>query len=135
MAHTFGAIPRSVRVGAVVVTARSLPDSTPVTLGIRLVSLWWLLAMAMTALIPLFLANVRRVFGHPFLGVHYIIAAFGPAAITIHPILVAARVASLLVFFPSMRLPEGYVIKASGIALPLIFVAVPGAFVRTGLGE
>ncbi len=120
---------------AVAVIVADLPNSTPVTLGIRLGALWGTLAMAIAALMSPFLAEIRRVFGAPFLRVHHVFAAFGLAAITLHPVLVAVRAASLAVFLPSLPLIEGPVINAGRIALPLIYVAVVGALIRSRLGE
>ena len=110
---------------AVAMIVTDLPNQNPVTLGIRLGALWGLLAMAIAVLMTPFLAEIGRVFGRPFLGVHHVFAAFGLAAITLHPVLVAVRSASLLVFIPTAPLLEGYVINAGRIALPLIYVAVP----------
>ena len=84
----------------VAVIVADLPNSTPVTLGIRLGALWGTLAMAIAALMSPFLAEIRRVFGAPFLRVHHVFAAFGLAAITLHPVLVAVRSSSLVVFLP-----------------------------------
>lgn len=120
---------------AVAVIVTDLPNSNPVTLGIRLASLWGLLAMAIAALMTPFLAEIRRVFGPPFLGIHHVFAAFGLTAITLHPVLVAVRAASLLVFLPTAPLLEGYVMNAGRISLPLIYVAVVGALIRSRLGE
>lgn len=120
---------------AVAVIVTDLPNSNPVTLGIRLASLWGLLAMAIAALMTPFLAEIRRVFGRPFLGIHHVFAAFGLTAITLHPVLVAVRAASLLVFLPTAPLLEGYVMNAGRISLPLIYVAVVGALIRSRLGE
>jgi len=120
---------------ALAVIVADLPTTTPVTLGIRLASLWGLLAMAIAALMTPFLAEIRRAFGSPFLRVHHVFAAFGLAAITLHPVLVAARSASLLVFIPTSPLLEGYVINAGRVALPLIYVAVLGAVIRNRFGE
>ena len=120
---------------AVAVVVTDLPASSPVTLGIRLAALWGLLAMGIAALMSPFLAEVRRVFGAPFLRVHHVFAAFGLAAITLHPVLVAVRSASLLVFLPVTPLLEGYVPNAGRIALPLIYIAVVGALIRMRFAE
>jgi predicted ferric reductase len=120
---------------AVAVIIADLPISTPVTLGIRLAALWGTLAMAIAALMSPFLAEIRRVFGAPFLRVHHVFAAFGLAAITLHPVLVAVRSSSLLVFLPVTPLLEGYVANAGRIALPLIYVAVVGALIRVRFAE
>ncbi len=50
---------------AIAVIVTDLPASSPVTLGIRLASLWGLLAMGIAALMSPFLAEIRRVFGAP----------------------------------------------------------------------
>lgn len=142
-----GAMPRLTRAGAVfagaivvvflavAVIVTDLPNPNSLTLGIRLAALWGLLAMSIAALMTPFLAEIRRVFGAPFLRVHHVFAAFGLAAITFHPVLVAVRSASLLVFLPVTPLLEGYVPNTGRIALPLIYVAVVGALVRSRLGE
>ena len=120
---------------AIAVLVTDLPASSPVTLGIRLASLWGLLAMGIAALMSPFLVEIRRVFGRPFLGVHHIFAAFGLAAITLHPILVATRASSALILIPSLPLLDGSGLNAGRIALPLIYVAVVGALIRSRLRE
>ena len=120
---------------AVAVVVTDLPNSTPVTLGIRLGGLWGTLAMGIAALMSPFLAEIRRAFGAPFLRVHHVFAVFGLAAITLHPVLVAVRSSSLLVFLPVTPLLEGYVPNAGRIALPLIYVAVVGALIRMQFAE
>jgi predicted ferric reductase len=120
---------------AIAVIVTDLPNSTPVTLGIRLGALWGTLAMAIAALMSPFLAEIRRVLGAPFLRVHHLFAAFGLAAITLHPVLVAVRSSSLSVFLPVTPLLEGYVPNAGRIALPLIYVAVVGALIRARFAE
>jgi argininosuccinate synthase len=91
--------------------------------------------MAVAALMTPFLAEIRRVFGSPFLRVHHVFAAFGLAAITLRPVRVAVRSASLLVFLPVTPLFEGYIANAGRFALPLIYSAVVGALTRTRLGK
>lgn len=120
---------------AVATIVAGLPNPTPVTLGIRLAALWGLLAMGIAALMTPFLAEVRRVFGSPFLRVHHVFAAFGLAAITLHPVLVAVRSSSLLVFVPTLPFLDRYAINAGRVALPLIYVAVIGALVRARFAE
>lgn len=120
---------------AVATVVAGLPNPTPVTLGIRLAALWGLLAMGIAALMTPFLAEVRRVFGSPFLRVHHVFAAFGLAAITLHPVLVAVRSSSLLVFVPTLPFLDRYAINTGRVALPLIYVAVIGALVRARFAE
>jgi predicted ferric reductase len=120
---------------AVATVVAGLPNPTTVTLGIRLAALWGLLAMGIAALMTPFLAEVRRVFGSPFLRVHHVFAAFGLAAITLHPVLVAVRSSSLLVFVPTLPFLDRYAINAGRVALPLIYVAVIGALVRARFAE
>ena len=132
----------AVAVGAIVVVflavaavVAGLPTPTPVTLGIRIAALWGLLAMGIAALMTPFLAEVRRVFGSPFLRVHHVFAAFGLAAITLHPVLVAVRSSSLLVFLPVFPFLERYAPNAGRIALPLIYIAVVAALLKTRFSE
>jgi predicted ferric reductase len=120
---------------AVAVIVADLPNPSSVTLGIRLAALWGTLAMGIAALMTPFLAEIRRVFGATFLRVHHIFAAFGLAAFTLHPVLVAVRTSSLAVFLPSFPLLERYTINAGRIALPLIYISVVGAFVRMRFAE
>lgn len=120
---------------AVAAVVAGLPTPTPVTLGIRIAALWGLLAMGIAALMTPFLVEVRRVFGSPFLRVHHVFAAFGLAAITLHPVLVAVRSSSLLVFVPTLPFLDRYAINAGRVALPLIYVAVIGALFRARFAE
>jgi predicted ferric reductase len=120
---------------AVGVIVTDLPNQTPVTLGIRLAALWGLLAMGIAALMTPFLAEVRRIFGAPFLRVHHVFAAFGLAAITLHPVLVAVRSSSLSVFLPVFPFLERYAPNAGRIALPLIYIAVVAALIRMRFAE
>lgn len=120
---------------AVAAVVAGLPTPTPVTLGIRIAALWGLLAMGIAALMTPFLAEVRRVFGSPFLRVHHVFAAFGLAAITLHPVLVAVRSSSLLVFLPVFPFLERYAPNAGRIALPLIYIAVVAALLKTRFSE
>ena len=120
---------------AVAAVVAGLPGTTPVTLGIRIAALWGVLAMGIAALMTPFLAEVPRVFGSTFLRVHHVFAAFGLAAITLHPVLVAVRSSSLLVFLPTLPFLERYAINAGRVALPLIYVAVVGALVRSRFAE
>lgn len=146
-APQLGAMPGLTRAGAVAAGAivvvflavatvvAGLPNPTPVTLGIRIAALWGLLAMGIAALMTPFLAEVRRAFGSPFLRVHHAFAGFGLAAITLHPVLVAVRSSSLLVFIPTLPFLDSYAINAGRVALPLIYVAVIGALVRARFAE
>ena len=120
---------------AVGVAVLAVPARNPLTLGIRLASLWGFLAMAIALLLAPFLADVRRIFGEPFLRVHHVFAGVGLAAITLHPVLVAARSASLAVFLPSLPLLEGYVMNTGRIALPLIYLGVVGSLLRRQVRE
>jgi hypothetical protein len=119
----------------VAVIVANLPNSNPLVLGIRLAALWGTLAMGIASLMSPFLAGIRRVFGAPFLKIHHVFAAFGLAAITLHPMLVAVRASSLIVFLPSFPLLERYAINAGRISLPLLYVAVVGALIRTRFAE
>lgn len=120
---------------AIGVVVFAVPVRNPLTLGIRLASLWGFLAMAIALLLAPFLADVRRIFGEPFLRVHHLFAGIGLAAITLHPVLVAARSASLAVFLPVVPLLEGYVPNAGRIALPLIYIGVIGSLLRRQVRE
>ena len=120
---------------AVAVIVAALPNQTPVTLGIRLGALWGTLAMGIASLMSPFLAEIRRVFGSPFLRVHHLFAAVGLAAITLHPVLVAVRSSSLSVFLPVVPFLERYAPNAGRIALPLIYIAVVAALLRTRFAE
>ncbi len=120
---------------AIAVIVTDLPGTNPVTLGIRLAALWGLLAMGIAALMSPFLAEVRQIFGSPFLRVHHVFAAFGLVAITLHPVLVAVRSASLSVFLPVFPFLERYAPNAGRIALPLIYIAVVAALLRTRFTE
>lgn len=132
----------SIAAGAIVVVflvvgviVAGLPDQSPVTLGIRMGALWGLLAMSIAAVMSPFLAEIRRVLGAPFLRVHHVFAAVGLAAITLHPILVAVRSGSLDVFLPVFPFLERYAPNAGRIALPLIYIAVVAALLRTRFSE
>jgi predicted ferric reductase len=120
---------------AVAVIVADLPNRTPVTLGIRLGALWGTLAMGIAVLMSPFLAEIRRFFGSPFLRVHHVFAAVGLAAITLHPVLVAVRSSSLSVFLPVFPFLERYAPNAGRIALPLIYIAVVAALLRTRFSE
>lgn len=120
---------------AVAVIVAGLPNQTPVTLGIRLGALWGTLAMAIAVLMSPFLAEIRRVFGTPFLRVHHVFAAIGLAAITLHPVLVAVRSSSLSVFLPVFPFLERYAPNAGRIALPLIYIAVVAGLLRTRFSD
>jgi predicted ferric reductase len=120
---------------AVAVIVAGLGDQTPVTLGIRLGALWGLLAMSIAALMSPFLVEIRRLLGAPFLRIHHVFAAFGLAAITVHPVLVAVRSASLSVFLPVFPFLERYAPNAGRVALPLIYIAVVAALLRTRFTE
>jgi hypothetical protein len=134
-----GAVVVTIVVGAFVGVGVAAVVATPVdnlNLGIRLASLWGLLAMACALLLAPFLADIRRLLGQPFLRIHHLFAAIGIASITLHPVLVAVRASSMAVFIPSTGgSVTGFLFGAGRIALPLCYIGIVGALLRNRVPE
>lgn len=134
--------PGAVITGAIVVVflvvaviAIRLSDSTPVTLGISIAALWGLFAMELAAILTPFIQEIPGISGDPFLRVHHAFAAFGLAAITLHPGLIAERSWSLFVLIPTLPYPDRFAQNSGRIALLLIYLVVIGALVRMRFTE
>jgi hypothetical protein len=79
----------------------------------------------------LYLRDIYKIFGRPFLKVHHLFAAFGLAAITLHPVILAVRIASLRIFVPDISDWMGFWINAGRPALIVIYVALAAVLLRS----
>ncbi len=102
----------------------------PLRLLVRLFALYGFLALSIAAIMTPFLREVYQLFGRPFLFLHHRFAAFGLAAVTVHPIALALLIANPRVFIPTLTSWTGFWTNAGRPALILIYVAVVAVLLR-----
>ncbi|WP_067051742.1 hypothetical protein [Methanofollis ethanolicus] len=107
-----------------------LAGGDPLSLLVRLLALNGYLALAIAASMSPFLREIREIFGRPFLAVHHTLAAFGLAAVFLHPLSYALLAGSLAVLLPSTWTGVEFWTYAGRPALVLILVAVLAAALR-----
>lgn len=107
-----------------------LAGGDPLHLLVRLLALNGYLALALAASMSPFLREIRAAFGRPFLAVHHTLAAFGLAAVILHPLSYALLAGSLAVLLPSAWTWIEFWVYAGRPALVLILVAVLAAVLR-----
>jgi DMSO/TMAO reductase YedYZ heme-binding membrane subunit len=107
-----------------------LTGGDPISLLVRLLALNGYLALAITASMSPFLREIRAVFGRPFLAVHHTLAAFGLAAILLHPLSYALMAGNLAVLLPSTWTWGEFWTYAGRPALVLIFIALIAVSLR-----
>lgn len=107
-----------------------LTGGDPLYLLVRLLALNGYLALAIAASMSPFLSEIRAVFGRPFLAVHHTLAAFGLAAVILHPLSYALLAGSLAVLLPSAWTWGEFWVYAGRPALVLILIAVLAAALR-----
>ncbi|MDD4255046.1 MAG: hypothetical protein PHP59_06675, partial [Methanofollis sp.] len=107
-----------------------LTGGEPLSLLVRLLALNGYLALALAASMSPFLREIRAVFGRPFLAVHHTLAAFGLAAVLLHPLSYALLTGSLAVLFPSTWTWVEFWTYAGRPALVLILVALTAVSLR-----
>jgi len=103
----------------------------PSRLLLRLLGLYGYLSLSLAAILTLYLRDIYKLFGRPFLKVHHTFAAFGLAAITLHPVVLAVRIASPRIFVPDITSWDGFWINAGRPALIVIYIALAAALIRT----
>ncbi|MDI6719277.1 MAG: hypothetical protein QMD46_06670 [Methanomicrobiales archaeon] len=102
----------------------------PLRLLVRLFALYAFLALSIAAIMTPFLREIYRIFGRPFLFVHHRFAAFGLAAVTVHPIAFAVLTENPRVFLPTLTSWTGFWTNAGRPALIIIYVAVAAVLLR-----
>jgi hypothetical protein len=103
------------------------PSSTIHFTLLRLCGLYGFILLSVATSITPFLKEVTMLFGKPFMRIHHVFAVVGIIAITLHPILLAARFLNPGVFLP--RFDDWFVFwqNAGRPALVIIYVAVLAA--------
>lgn len=96
----------------------------------RLFGLYGYLSLSIASIMTLYLRDIYKLFGRPFLKVHHAFAAFGLAAITLHPVILAVRIASARIFIPDITTWSGFWINAGRPALIVIYVALAAVLIR-----
>lgn len=117
----------------IIVTALvlSAPGSgDPSRLLMRLFGLYGYLSLSIASILTLYLRDIYKLFGKPFLKVHHAFAAFGLATITLHPVILAVRIASPRIFIPDLSGWTGFWINAGRPALIVIYVALAAVLLR-----
>ena len=102
----------------------------PLRLLVRLSALYGFLAISIAVIMTPFLLEIYQNFGRPFLSVHHLFAAFGLAAVTVHPVAFAFRIANPLVFLPTVNSWTGFWINAGRPALIVIYIALVAVLLR-----
>lgn len=99
---------------------------------IRISALYGFLMITIAVIMTPFLAEIREVFGRPFLSVHHIFAGAGTLLATLHPVAFAIRVMDASVFLPSFRSWIDFWALAGRPALLLLYIAIIAALFRRG---
>ncbi|MBN1639772.1 MAG: hypothetical protein JXA09_00960 [Anaerolineae bacterium] len=100
---------------------------------IRAAALWGYQAVFLSILSSLYLRELVRFFGRPFVKVHHVVAVGGLVLITVHPLTVALRAASAAVFLPRFDSFRVFLTLGGRVAWPLIVIATLAALFRRRL--
>ena len=104
--------------------------SGPLPFLLRITGLYGYLSLAIAVMLTPFLAEIRAIFGKPFLAVHHFFAGFGLVAITIHPLMNALLAMNISVFIPRFESWGVFWALAGRPAFILIYIAVAGVLLR-----
>ncbi|MDH7594159.1 MAG: hypothetical protein QHG99_07405 [Methanomicrobiales archaeon] len=116
-------------IGALTIASR-FEDGDILGFFVRISALYGFLMMAMAVIMTPFLAEIKKVFGKPFLTVHHIFAGAGTLLATLHPVAFAIQVMDATVFLPSFRSWIEFWALAGRPALLLLYIALCAALLR-----
>ena len=109
------------------------PSISPLTTGIRIAGLTGFVALAGAMIMTLFLPEIYRNFGRPFLRIHHLFAVAGIILVTLHPVLLAIRVMTVAVFLPAFGSLYEFFALGGRLALILMYGALAGVFLRAAI--
>jgi len=107
----------------------------PVDGAIRAGALLGYLCVFLASLSSLYMRELARYFGRPFIKLHHIVAVTGLVALTLHALGVAWRASSLNVFLPDFASVWGFFALGGRPAFWLIAVAALTALLRKAIGQ
>jgi len=114
----------------VFIISLTIPAAEPLDYVIRIFGLFGYIGLAIATIMTPFLKQIGKVFGKPFLKIHHLFAIIGLSCITVHPVALAIKQMSLLVFLPSFASFYSFWALAGRPALILIYIAIVGVFLR-----
>ncbi|MBN2007174.1 MAG: hypothetical protein JXA21_27735 [Anaerolineae bacterium] len=109
--------------------------SAPLDALIRAGALLGYIAVFLASLSSLFMRELRRYFGYPFLKLHHVVSVTGLAALAVHALSVAWRTGNLAVFLPEFSSLRAFFALGGRPAFWLIAVATLAAVLRKSLGN
>jgi predicted ferric reductase len=121
--------------GGVIVWSFTVDFSDPVSWLLRVCGLAGMLSISLAALMTPFLAEIRAVFGEPFLRVHHRFAALGLILATLHPVLLAWQTLDPTVFLPVFATPYLFFALGGRAALILIYIGLAAILLRRRLPQ
>ncbi len=102
---------------------------------IRIAAILGYVCVFLTSLSALYLRELTRYFGRPFIKTHHTIAVTGLVALGLHAFAIAWRSQSLAVFLPSFASFRSFLTLGGRPALWLIAIASLAALWRTSVGK
>jgi hypothetical protein len=111
------------------------PVATPFDALVRGAALLAYLLIFIASVTSLYLRELTRFFGRPFVTVHHFAAVTGLVAAVLHPLLVAVRAGSPSVFLPRFDSLGIFLTLGGRPALYLILIAAGAAVWRSSLGQ
>lgn len=134
--NTWILIAGGVAIAALIVLVVSLDlVRTPLDALIRAGALLGYIAVFLASLSSLFMREMTRYFGRPFLKLHHIVSVTGLAALTAHALGVAWRSGDLAVFLPEISSLRAFFALGGRPAFWLIAVAALAAVLRKSIGN
>ncbi len=121
--------------GGVIVWSFTIAFSDPLSWLLRVCGLAGMLSISLAALMTPFLAQIRAVFGEPFLRVHHRFAALGLILATLHPVLLAWQTLDPAVFIPVFATPYLFFALGGRAALILMYISLAAILLRRRLSQ
>ena len=99
-------------------------------LFIRLFALWGYTFLAIATVLTVFLKEIGKIFGRPFIKIHHVFAFTGLGLITLHPISYSIETMSTSVFKPVFDSWFGFWANAGRPAIIILYVALIAILLR-----
>jgi sulfoxide reductase heme-binding subunit YedZ len=119
----------------VAVIVSTQPRPSPIYWLIRGAALIGYLTIFVSILSSVYLVQLVRFFGRPFIKVHHVSSITGLVAMLVHPITLAWASGSLGVFVPQFSSLRVFLTLAGRVVWPLVGIAALAAWLRKPLGK
>jgi len=122
-------------VALVAISIALRPFGTPLDWAIRAAAMLGYLAVFVSAITSAYMRELFQLLGRPFIRVHHVYSVAGLILITVHPLGVALRSSSFLVFLPDVSSLYQFLSLGGRAAWYLIGAASFAALYRTAIGQ